>query len=196
MRTLAFPATSTVHYLKRSSWALPILAISLALSACGDDSSGGSSDAPADDPEIVAAVTKKISAAAGRIANDTPDRNLPPPYFFKTVCLTPDVASQSGTPRESVQCHIEMFTEGNKNRDSAYVWSEDWRVPVQDGKLGEAEIVGEYRIKNFLRRDHRLNCSGGETPQERCTGIYRAPPDEGTGLQGGSTGGQTVPVQP
>ena len=55
------------------------------------------------------------------------------------------------------------------------MWNEDWRVPVQDGKLGEPEIVGDYRIRNFLRKDHRLNCSGGETPQERCTGVYLAP---------------------
>jgi hypothetical protein len=173
-----------------------MLALALAISACGDDNKD-SSGAPAEDPEIAAAVAKKITAAAGEIMKATPDRNLPGPYFFKHVCLSPEEAAAFGTPRESVQCHIESFTEAIKKRKSAYVWSEDWRVPVQDGQLGEPEIVGEYRIKKFLRRDNRLNCSGGETPQERCTGLYKAPA-EATGIQGGSppAGGQTVPTSP
>jgi hypothetical protein len=181
-----------VHFPNRSTWTCVALAFALAVSGCGDDSSN-SSDAPADDPETVAAVTKKITAAAGRIANNTPDRNLPGPYAFKTVCLTPEEARRFGTPRESVQCHIEAFTTAGKGRTAgAYVWSEDWRVPVQDGKLGEPEIVGEYRIRNFLRKDHRLNCSGGKTPQERCTGVYRAPSEQ-TGIPGGE---QPIPEQP
>ena len=169
-----------------------MLVLALAVSACGDD--GGSSGAPADDPETVAAATKKIEAAAGRIANSTRDRNLPGPYSFKTVCLTPDQAADFGAPRESVQCHIEAFTEPTETRSSAYVWSEDWRVPVQDGQIGEPEIVGEYAIRNFLRKDDKLNCSGGKTPQERCTGIYRAPADQ-PAIQGGSPP-TTVPAEP
>jgi hypothetical protein len=172
-----------VRFPNRSTWACAALGLALVASGCGDDSAS-SSDAPADDPETVTAVTKKIGVAAGRIANSTPDRNLPGPYTFKTVCLTPDQARSFGTPRESVQCHIEAFTTPGKGRKAgAYVWSEDWRVPVQDGQLGEPEIVGEYRIRNFLRKDNRLNCSGGKTPQERCTGVYKTPPGE-TGIPG------------
>jgi hypothetical protein len=173
-----------VRFLNRSTLACAALALALAASGCGDDS-GSSSDAPADDPETVAAVTKKIGVAAGRIANSTPDRNLPGPYTFKTVCLTPDEARSFGTPRESVQCHIEAFTTSAGGGAARYVWSEDWRVPVQDGQLGAPEIVGDYRIRNFLRKDHRLDCSGGKTPQERCTGVYRTPPGE-TGIPGGA----------
>jgi hypothetical protein len=177
-------------------WAVPVLALSLALSACGDD--GGSDKAPAEDPEIVEAVTKKIGVAAAEVIKDTPDRNLPGPYFYKTVCLTPEQAAAFSTPRDTVQCHIEMFTEARKGRKSAYVWSEDWRVPIVDGEPGQPEIVGEYRIKNYLRKNNRLNCSGGDTPQERCTGLFRAPPEE-SGIQGGSPapGAQpTVPTSP
>lgn len=180
--------------------AVPALALALAVASCGDDGgSGNSSDAPADDPEIVAQVTEKIGKAAGKIANSTRDRNLPGPYEFKTVCLPPEAAASFGTPREAVQCHIEAFTTPTSRKKQAYVWSEDWRVPVQDGQLGEPEIVGEYRIRNFLRKDNRLNCVGGEVPQERCTGDYRPPPDQ-SGLQTGpptSDGQQQeVPIQP
>ena len=185
---------SIVRFLKRSIWVPPMLALVLAAAGCGSDDGGGS-DAPADDPEIVAAVTEKIGVSAGRIANSTRDRHLPGPYEFKTVCLPPDEAAKFGTPRDAVQCHIEAFTVPSARRKQAYVWSEDWRVPVQDGELGEPEIVGEYRIRNYLRKHHRLNCSGGETPSERCTGEYRPPP-EASGLQTGPSGQQEVPIQP
>ena len=181
------------HIRSRATWAAAVLAFALAASGCGGDDEG--STAPADDQQTVEAVVKKIEVAAGRIANNTPDRNLPGPYTFKAVCLSPDEALKFGTTRDAVQCHIEAFT-----RKNAYVWSEDWRVPVQDGQPGEPEIVGEYRIRNFLRKDNRLNCSGGETPQERCTGEYLQPSDQ-SGIQPGATppptdGQQEVPIQP
>ena len=176
------------------------LAIVATLGACGGNGDGGGSDVPAEDAEIVAAVSDKIEQAALRIANATRDRHLPGPYTAKIVCLDADTAARSGTPRDAVQCHVETFTTPTKKRKQAYVWSEDWRVPVQDGRLGAAEIVGEYRIRNFLRRDNRLNCSGGETPQERCTGEYLKPSDQ-SGVQPGGVppptdGQQEVPIQP
>jgi hypothetical protein len=177
-------------------WAVPVLALVLSLASCGEDSGG--SDAPADDPEIVAAVTDKIGVAALKIANATRDRNLPGPYQLKTVCLPPEQAANFGTPRTSVQCHIEAFTIARKGRKQAYVWSEDWRVPVQDGKLGEPEIVGDYRIRNYLRRDHRLGCSVGKAAQERCTGEYNQPSEQPGIGQGPPTsdGQQEVPIEP
>ena len=146
----------------------------------------------------MAAVTDKIGVAALKIANATRDRNLPGPYQLKTVCLSPDQAARSGTPRESVQCHIEAFTIARKGHKQAYVWSEDWRVPVQDGKLGAAEIVGEYRIKNYLRQGqparlqrradpagalHRRVLAAGRRPA-----VGPGPPT--------SDGQQEVPIQP
>ena len=84
-------------------------------------------------------------------------------------------------------------TPTKKRPKPAYVWSEDWRVPVQDGQLGEPEIVGEYRIKNFLRKDDRLNCSGGKTPSERCTGVSVPPPDQ-SGIPGGGPAAHRWPA--
>jgi hypothetical protein len=185
-----------VYRVNKSMWAVPMLALVLTAASCGSEDSG--SDAPAEDAETVAAVTDKIGVAALKIANATRDRNLPGPYQLKTVCLSPEQAATFGTPRESVQCHIEAFTIARKGRKQAYVWSEDWRVPVQDGKLGEPEIVGDYRIKNYLRLDNRLGCSVGKTPQERCTGEYRQPSEAPGSGQGPPTsdGQQEVPIAP
>ena len=170
----------------------------LALSSCGDD--GGSGGQPADDPEIVTQVSKKIEAAAAKIANSTKDKHLPAPYEFKVVCLDAQQAAKSGTPNTSVQCHVEAFTKATKKRpEQAYVWSEDWRVPVDNGTLGEPEIVGDYRIRNFLRKDNRLNCSGGKTAQERCTGVYVPPAGQQGAVPGqppASGGQQEVPINP
>lgn len=176
------------------------LALALAAIGCGGGDGDGGSEAPAQDQEVVAAVSEKIEEAALRIADSTKDRHLPGPYEAKVVCLDPVEAAKFGTPRDAVQCHVETFTTPTAARKQAYVWSEDWRVAVQDGKLGEPEIVGDYRIRNFLRKDNRLNCSGGETPQERCTGEFRQPADQ-SGVQPGPTppptdGQQEVPIQP
>jgi hypothetical protein len=184
----------------RALWLTAAIGLALAAGGCG--SSGGGDKAPAEDPEIVTAVSKKIEEAAAREANSVKDRNLPGPKRFKVVCLSPADAAKKGTPRDAVQCHVESFTTPTKKLPkSAYVWSEDWRVAVQDGQLGEPEIVGDYRIKNFLRKDDRLNCSGGKTPSERCTGVFLPPADQ-SGIGGGGgqpppTGGQQeVPINP
>ena len=187
-----------MRFFDRSIWTAATLAIALTATACGGGDGDGGSDLPSEDQEVVAAVSEKIEQAALRIANSTKDRNLPGPYEAKIVCLDADQAAQMGTPRSAVQCHVETFTTPTAKRKQAYVWSEDWRVPVQDGKLGEAEIVGEYRIRNYLRRDNRLGCSVGETPQERCTGEFRPPSDQ-SGVQPGpppTNGQQEVPIQP
>ena len=182
----------------RTLWLTAAIGLALGAAGCGGD--GGGDKPPAEDHEIVTAVSKKIEEAAAREAHSVKDRNLPGRKEFKVVCLTPADAAKKGTPRDAVQCHVEAFTAPTKKRpESAYVWSEDWRVAVQDGQLGEPEIVGEYRIKNFLRKDDRLNCSGGKTPSERCTGVFLPPADQ-SGIPGGGpppTGGQQeVPINP
>jgi hypothetical protein len=182
----------------RTLWLTAAIGLALGTAGCGDG--GGGDTPPAEDLEIVTAVSKKIEEAAAREAKTVKDRNLPGPKEFKVVCLTPEDAAKKGTPRDAVQCHVEAFTAPTEKRpESAYIWSEDWRVAVQDGQLSEPEIVGEYRIKNFLRKDDRLNCSGHETPQERCTGVFIPPADQ-SGIQGGQpppTGGQQeVPINP
>ena len=140
----------------------------LAASGCGGEDSG---DSPADDPAIVAEAGRKIEAAATRVANSTRDRNLPGPYYVRSVCLTPEEAADQEAPRDSVQCHVEAFTE----KGNAAVSGEDWRVAVKDGQVGEPRIVEKYAIRDFLRKDDRLDCSGGKVPKERCTGRYLDP---------------------
>jgi hypothetical protein len=182
----------------RSPWPIAALAVALLISGCGDE--GGEAKPPAEDPEIVTAVSEKIERAAAREANSVKDRNLPGKKQFKIVCLPPDEAFRRGIPRDSVLCHVEAFTTPTKKVPRVvYVWSEDWQVPVQDGRLGEPAIVGDYRIKNYLRKDDRLNCSGGETPNERCTGVFgtptqATPPGGGPAIPGG--GQQEVPINP
>ena len=182
-----------MRFFDRTIWAAAAVAITLTAVGCGGDDGG--SDLPAEDQEVVAAVSEKIEKAALEIADATPNRHLPGPYQAKIVCLDPAQAAQSGTSNDAVQCHVETFTTPTRKRKQAYVWSEDWRVPVQDGNLGEPEIVGEYRIRNFLRKDNRLNCSGGETPQERCTGEFRPPSDQ-SGVPPATDGQQEVPIVP
>lgn len=187
-----------MHSALRPRWLIAALALALAASGCGDD--GGEAKAPADDPEIVTAVSEKIERAAARVTNPVKDRNLPGPKQFKIVCLSSEDAAKRGIPRDSVLCHVEAFTTPTKKLPRVvYVWSEDWQVPVQDGRLGEPVIVGDYRIKNYLRKDHRLNCSGGKTPNERCTGVFQTPtqgvpPGGGQAAPGG--GQQEVPINP
>ena len=169
----------------RTLWLAAAIVLALGVAACG--SGGGDQKLPADDLEIVTAVSKKIEKAALREANSVKDRNLPGPKQVKIVCLTPDDAAKKGTPRDAVQCHVESFTTPTKKLPKvAYVWSEDWRVPVQDGKLGEPEIVGDYRIKNFLRKDDRLTVSARAVT---CRGCSR-----GRGTRTSSTGWRR-PVQ-
>ena len=39
-------------------------------------------------------------------------------------------------------------------------------MPIVNGKLGEPVIAGAYRIQNFLREDHKRNCTGRHRPRE------------------------------
>jgi hypothetical protein len=175
----------------------PALVLAAAAAGCGDD---GGSTLPAEDPEIVAAVIEKIERAATREANSVRDPHLPGPKQVQVVCLSPADAARRGTPRDSVQCHADASTTPTRKfPKEIYLVGEDWRVPVQNGRLGEPEIVGEYRIKNFLRKNARLNCTGRKAPAERCTGLYPDPPEQAVPPSGPpppSGGQQEVPINP
>jgi hypothetical protein len=146
-----------------------VLAMTLAAAGCGDDD-GSSSGEPADDPELVAQAKEKIDRAAAASANPVRDRHIPGPKRFEVVCLSPEEARAKNVGPEFIQCHVEAFSTRSKTRpERVYIESEDWRVPVEpDGTVGEPVIVDGYRIADFLRKDHRLGCSVGETPQDRC----------------------------
>ena len=168
-----------VRFLNRSSGRCPRLRSSCwRLAGCGGDGDGGSG-APADDPEIVAAVTEKIERAARPRSRTRPaTATCRARTQFKTVCLPPEEAAKFGTPREAVQCHVEAFTLATAGRQAGLCrGARTGGCRCRTASSGEPEIVGEYRIRNFLRKDHRLDCSGGETPPERCTGEFRPPPE-------------------
>jgi hypothetical protein len=147
-----------------------VLLMAVAATGCGGDGDGDKPDHPADDPALVNQAMEKIERAAAAAGDRIRDRHLPGPKRYEVVCLTPEMARAKNVGPEFIQCHVEAFSTPSKKRpESVYIESEDWRVPVEpDGTVGDAVIVDGYRIGDFLRRDHRLGCSAGQVPQERC----------------------------
>ena len=159
------------------------LGLAIAAPGCGDDGggSGGQSDHPADDPELITQAQQKIERAAAASGDRAKDRYIPGPKRYEVVCLTPEMARQKNVGADFIQCHVEAFsTPSKKKRESVYVESEDWRVPVQpEGGVGEPVIVDGYRIADFLRRDNRLGCSVGKTVQDTCKSPFAQNPSGG-----------------
>jgi hypothetical protein len=167
----------------RGRWALglvavvAVVAVALALPGCGSDDA--KSVAPADDLELIDQAATKIDRAAAASANPVRDRYIPGPKKFKVVCLSSDEARAREVPPGFIQCHVEAFSRSSKQRpESVYIESEDWRVPVEDGTVGEPVIFDGYRIADFLRRDHRLGCSVQKTRSERCKSPFTQKPPE------------------
>jgi hypothetical protein len=168
---------------ERISRPAPALAVALvmavAAAGCGGDGDGDKSDHPADDPALVNQATEKIERAAAAAGDPIKDRHIPGPKRYEVVCLTPEMARAKNVGPEFIQCHVEAFSTPSKRRpQSVYIESEDWRVPVEpDGSVGEPAIVDGYRIGDFLRKDHRLGCSAGKAPQERCKSGFASGPE-------------------
>jgi hypothetical protein len=162
----------------RGWWALGLVAVvALACAAAGCGGDDGKSGAPAEDQELVDQATTKIERAAAASANPVRDRYIPGAKKFKVVCLSSEQAQGKEVPSGFLQCHVEAFSRSTKRRpESVYIESEDWRVPVEDGTVGEPVIVDGYRIADFLRRDHRLGCSVRKTPVERCKSPFAEQP--------------------
>jgi hypothetical protein len=154
------------------------LLMAVAAAGCGGDGDGDKSDHPADDPELVNQATDKIRRAAAAATDPIRDRYIPGPKRYEVVCLTPEEARAKNVGPEFIQCHVEAFSTPSKRRpQSVYIESEDWRVSVEpDGSVGEPAIVDGYRIGDFLRKDHRLGCSAGQAPQERCKSPFADTP--------------------
>lgn len=158
---------STANRIARWGLALMIAtALAAATTGCGDDEKPTQ---PAEDPALVEQAAKKIERASAASTNPVKDRYIPGPKSFKVVCLDPDQARAKDVPPDFIQCHVEAFSTRTKTRPQrVYIESEDWRVPVENGTVGEPVIVDGYRIADFLRKDHRLGCSVQKTPQDRC----------------------------
>jgi hypothetical protein len=163
--------STTSQRVSRPAAALTVaLVMVVAGAGCGGDGDGNKPDHPADDQALVNQASEKIERAAAAAGDPIKDRYLPGPKRYEVVCLTPEMARAKNVGPEFIQCHVEAFSTPSKRRpQSVYIESEDWRVSVEpDGSVGEPAIVDGYRIGDFLRRDHRLGCSAGRAPQERC----------------------------
>jgi|SRR5436190_22448688 len=157
------------------------LALVIPLSACGGGGDSGS-DSPASDPAIRDKAAALIEQAANRIVQQTPDKNLPGPKNYKVVCLEPGVNPGAKEVADNqVRCHIEAFYGRYKGKAGGYIWSEDWVVTAQDGKVSNPVIFGEYRIRNFLQEDNKKNCTGRHQPHECLPANAYPPPDQGQG---------------
>jgi hypothetical protein len=150
----------------------PVTALVFA-AGCGGGSSNdggstsGNSKASIEADRLKEDAATKAKQAADKVVKATPDKNLPGPKRYLAVCLqrgdpdaTPDI------PPNAIKCHIEAFYKDYKGKVGGYIWSEDWQVPIQNGKLGTPVILGEYRIQNFLREDNKKNCTGRHRPAE------------------------------
>jgi hypothetical protein len=159
--------TTSIRTLGCRTFAIAAVAAALAGPGCGGDDEPVP---PAEDQELVERAMDEIERTAAAKNDPVKDRYIPGPKKFKLVCLTTEQARAAGVPPDHLQCHVEAFSTRSKQRPgSVYIESEDYRVPVEpDGTVGDAFIVNGYRISYFLRRDHRLGCSVGKTPQNRC----------------------------
>jgi hypothetical protein len=145
----------------------PALALVLATGCGGGDDNSGDSGPSEADIQLNEQAAVKAKQAADRIVKATPDKHLPGPKRYLFVCQRrgdPDAAGD--IPPNTIKCHIEAFYKNYRGVPGGYIWSEDWLIPIQNGKLGEAVISGDYRIRNFLREDNKKNCTGRHRPRE------------------------------
>jgi hypothetical protein len=151
----------------------PALALVLA-TGCGGGGSNNSSSSTSTTPGDFSTASDKAKAeaataakrAADKVVKATPDKNLPGTKRYLSVCLMKGDPDAGDLPPNIVKCHIEAFYNSYKGKPGGYIWSEDWNVPVQGGKVGTPVINGDYRIRNFLREDNKRNCTGRHQPRE------------------------------
>jgi hypothetical protein len=147
----------------------PVLPLVLA-TGCGGSSSNSNNSSASGTSTISDQAQAEAAAVAKRAANTvvkaTPDKHLPGPKRYLSVCLTKSDPDAGDLPPNIVKCHIEAFYNPYKGKPGGYIWSEDWNVPIQNGKAGTAVINGDYRIRNFLREDNKKNCTGRHLPRE------------------------------
>jgi hypothetical protein len=145
-------------------------ALTLVMAAGCGSNNGNSSNSSSSSPAISDALKEQASTlakqAADTVVRATPDKNLPGGKRYLTVCLQRGEPAAGNVPPNAIKCHVEAFYKDFKGRQGGYIWSEDWLIPVQNGKLGKAVILGEYRIQNFLREDNKRNCTGRHQPRE------------------------------
>ncbi len=160
----------SLHFtISRLQLLLLISALALVLGAgCGGNGDGGDTAQSSDsDVRLYEQAEARSKKAADRVVQATRDKNLPGPKSYKAVCVQRgDESARPDVPPNGILCHIEAFYDNYRGKRGGYIWSEDWFMPLQGGKLGEPAIHGEYRIRNFLREDNKRNCTGRHRPGE------------------------------
>jgi hypothetical protein len=143
----------------------PVLVVAFA-AGCGGGNDNSTSSASPDNTAMNDAAAVKAKQAADRVVKATPDKNLPGPKRYLSVCQQRgDPDASEDIPPNVVKCHIEAFYKDYRGKPGGYIWSEDWSVPIQNGKLGTPVIMGAYRIRDFLREDNKRNCTGRHIPR-------------------------------
>jgi hypothetical protein len=148
----------------------PVLALVLATGCGGGGSNNNSSTSTTPGDFSTASDRAKAEAAtvakraAAKVVNATTDKNLPGTKRYLSVCLMKGDPDAGDLPPNVIKCHIEAFYNPYKGKMGGYIWSEDWNVPIQNGKAGTPVINGDYRIRNFLREDNKRNCTGRHQP--------------------------------
>jgi hypothetical protein len=146
---------------------VPALALVLATGCGGDDGgSGDNSQAAAKDIALLDQAAAKAKQAANEVIKATRDKNLPGPKSYLAVCQRRGDPDAGDIPPNVIKCHIEAFYKDYRGKPGGYLGSEDWHVPVENGKLGVPVIAGAYRIRDFMREDHKRNCTGRHQPRE------------------------------
>ena len=140
----------------------PVLGLVLA-AGCGGGGDNGAAAKRADQA-LKAQAEAKAKQAADKVVQATPDKHVPGPKSYKAVCVRRGEAGAGDVPPNTIKCHIEAFFDPYRGKGGGYLWSEDWLVPIQNGKLGTPVISGDYRIQNFLREDNKKNCIGRHRP--------------------------------
>ena len=145
---------------------VPALALVLAAGCGGDD--GGSDNSQADAAAVAQLdqAAAKAKRAANKVVQATPDKNLPGPKRYLAVCQRRGDPDAGDIPPNVIKCHVEAFYKKYRGKPGGYLWSEDWHVPIENGKLGTPVIAGAYRIRDFLREDNKRNCTGRHRPRE------------------------------
>jgi hypothetical protein len=132
----------------------------------GDDGGGDNAQAIEEDFQLKEQAAAKAKQAADKVVQATPDKNLPGPKRYLAVCLRRGDPDAGEIPPNVIKCHIEAFYKNYRGEPGGYIWSEDWHVPIENGKLGVPVIAGAYRIRDFLREDNKRNCTGRHRPRE------------------------------
>jgi hypothetical protein len=135
----------------------------------GNSSNNSSSGSPSFSDALREEAATRSKQAADKVVRVTQDRNLPGGKRYLAVCVVRGEPDAGSIPADAIKCHIEAFYKPYRGRAGGYIWSEDWLVPVQNGKLGTPAILGEYRIRRFLREDNKRNCTGRHRPRECLT---------------------------